>query len=265
MEPVAADAQGAIDVDDLRAGARRRPDGPTIVCLQAGNVNTGACDDLRAAICDSPRRHGAAGCTSTARSGCGPRRARDRGTWSTASSWPTRGRTDAHKWLNVPYDAALVFCAHPAAHAAAMSYTAAYLVRAGAATRRAGDFVPESSRRARGFAVWAALRELGRDGVADLVDRCCALARRFADGPGARRRRGASTTSCSTRCWSASATDAAHRRGRSTAVQRDGTCWMGGTTWRGRRLMRISVSNWSTTEADVDRSVAAILRIADTV
>jgi glutamate/tyrosine decarboxylase-like PLP-dependent enzyme len=172
-----------------------------------------------------------------------------------ADSWCT----DGHKWLNVPYDCGLVFCADPAAHVAAASYSAAYRTGTGAAGSPS-DFVLESSRRARGFAVWAALRELGADGVADLVRRCCRLARRFADGladGGVEIVNDVVLNQALAWFGSDARTDAVI-----DGVQRDGTCWLGGTTWRGRRLMRVSVSNWSTTEQDVDRSVAAILRVA---
>jgi glutamate/tyrosine decarboxylase-like PLP-dependent enzyme len=172
-----------------------------------------------------------------------------------ADSWCT----DGHKWLNVPYDCGLVFCADPAAHVAAAGYRASYLVGAGT-VYSGSDHVLESSRRARGFAVWAALRELGSSGVAELVSRCCALARRFADGLAAGGVRIANDVVLIQvlACFGSDArTDAVIE-----AVQRDGTCWLGGTTWRGRRYVRVSVSNWSTTEADVDRSVAAILRVA---
>ena len=257
VEQVAADANGAIDVADLRRVLAATPAGPTLVCLQAGNVNTGACDNLRAA-CDVAREHGgwvhvdgafglwAAASTATAALVDGI---------ELADSWAC----DGHKWLNVPYDAGFVFCAHPAAHVAAASYTAAYLVGSGVVPSPS-DFVLESSRRARGFAVWAALRELGRDGVAELVDRCCRLARRFADGlvaGGAEVLNDVVLNQVLVGFGTDERTDAVI-----DAVQRDGTCWLGGTSWRGRRLMRVSVSNFSTTEADVDRSVAAILGIA---
>ena len=154
------------------------------MCLQAGNVNSGAFDDLASATAVA-HDHGAWVHVDGAF-----------GLWAAASP-ATRHLTagiehadswavDGHKWLNVPYDSGYAFCAHPDAHAAAMSFTAAYLTGHGEAGVRApSDYVPESSRRARGFATWAALRELGRTGVADLVDRCCALARRFADRLGA--------------------------------------------------------------------------------
>jgi glutamate/tyrosine decarboxylase-like PLP-dependent enzyme len=167
--------------------------------------------------------------------------------------------------LNVPYDSGYVFCAHPEAHAAAMAYTAAYLALPGAdAVRAPGDFVPESSRRARGFATWAALRELGRSGVAELVDRCCALATRFADrlgtADGVEVVNDVVLNQVLVRFGTGSDADRDATTDRVLeAVQRSGECWMGGTTWRGMRLMRISVSNWSTTENDVDRSVAAVL------
>jgi len=256
IEPVAADSNGAMDVADLERVLRTRPPGPTVVCLQAGNVNTGACDTLRVA-CDLVRAHGGWVHVDGAF-----------GLWAAASpatrhlvdgseladSWAT----DGHKWLNVPYDSGFVFCADPSAHAAAVSYTASYLVGSGAAAG-GSDFVLESSRRARGFAVWAALRELGRDGVAELINRNCRLARRFADGLAAG---GAEVVNdvVLNQVLVGFGDDARTDRV-IDAVQRDGTCWLGGTTWRGRRLMRISVSNWSTTDADVDRSVAAILRL----
>jgi glutamate/tyrosine decarboxylase-like PLP-dependent enzyme len=257
VEPVLADNNGAIDVADLARLLDAEPDTPTLICLQAGNVNTGACDNLRAA-CELARAHGVWTHVDGAF-----------GLWAAASP-TTAGLVDGieladswccdgHKWLNVPYDSGFVFCAHPAAHVAAASYTASYLVGSGA-VHSPSDFALESSRRARGFAVWAALRELGRDGVAELVDRCCRLARRFAAGlsaGGAEVVNDVVLNQVLVSFGADAATDAVI-----DGVQRDGTCWLGGTTWRGRRLMRVSVSNWSTTEQDVDRSVAAILRVA---
>jgi glutamate/tyrosine decarboxylase-like PLP-dependent enzyme len=151
-----------------------------------------------------------------------------------------------------------VFCADPGAHVASMSYRAAYLEGHGTGeTRSPSDYVPESSRRARGFPTWAALRELGRDGLAELVDRCCALAERFAEQlaavDGVEIGNEVVLNQTLARFGSDELTDRVI-----DAVQRDGTCWMGGTSWKGRRYMRISVSNWTTTEADVDRSVEAI-------
>jgi glutamate/tyrosine decarboxylase-like PLP-dependent enzyme len=258
VEEVATDSNGAIDVADLEAVLGRGEPGPTIVCLQSGNVNTGACDDLQAATAVA-RRHdawvhvdGAFGLWA----GASPTKAHLVDGVDLADSWSC----DGHKWLNVPYDCGFAICAHPQVHAGSLSYTASYLTGQGGPTPALGDLVPESSRRARGFAVWAALRELGRQGAADLVDRCCTLAQRFADGLTAG---GAEVVNdvVLNQVLVSFGTDARTDR-IIDAVQRDGTCWLGGTTWRGRRLMRVSVSNWSTTEADVDRSVAAILRVA---
>ena len=268
VEEVATDANGAIDVARLGEMLATGPARPTIVVLQSGNVNTGACDDLAGATALA-KEHGAWVHVDGAF-----------GLWAAASpatrhlvagienadSWGC----DGHKWLNVPYDSGYVFCARPDAHAAAMAYTAAYLALPGVdAVRGPGDFVPESSRRARGLATWAALRELGRTGVAELVDRCCALATRFADqlraADGVEVVNDVVLNQVLVRFGKGSAADCDATTDRVIdAVQRSGECWMGATTWHGMRLMRISVSNWSTTEGDVDRSVAAILAAAKT-
>jgi glutamate/tyrosine decarboxylase-like PLP-dependent enzyme len=173
-----------------------------------------------------------------------------------ADSWAT----DCHKWLNVPYDSAFVACTHPDAHAAAMSWQAAAYVAPGAG-REPTQFVPESSRRARGFAVWAALRELGREGVAALVERCCAHARRFAAVLGAEE--GVEILNDVVLNQVLVRFDASDARTQAVVrgVQEEGTAWLGGTVWQGRAAMRISVSNWSTTEADVDRSAEAIVGV----
>jgi glutamate/tyrosine decarboxylase-like PLP-dependent enzyme len=258
VEAVAADRNGAIDLDAL-ARALEDSGPPTIVCLQSGNVNTGACDDL-AAACDLAHRRGAWVHVDGAF-----------GLWAAASpskrhlvngieradSWAV----DGHKWLNVPYDTGFVFCADGPAHTGSMSYTAAYLEGQGEkALRSPSDYVPESSRRARGFATWAALRELGRQGLADVVDRCCALARRFGERLGAIE--GVEIGNDIVLNQVLVSFGSGERTDRVVAaVQRDGTCWMGGTEWQGRRFMRIAVSNWSTTEDDVDRSVEAIRRL----
>jgi glutamate/tyrosine decarboxylase-like PLP-dependent enzyme len=260
VEAVQADPNGAIDIRALARALEAGGDGPTIVCLQAGNVNTGACDDL-AAACDLARAHGAwahvDGAFGLWAAASPSKRALVTGL-ERADSWAV----DGHKWLNVPYDSAYVFCADPEAHASSMSFTAAYLEAGPAgAARSPADFNAEASRRARGFATWAALRELGRDGLAELVDRCCALAARFADQLGEMEQVEIAGEVVLNQVLASFGSD--ERTDRVVAaVQRDGTCWMGGTTWRGTRYMRISVSNWSTTEADVDRSVAAIRRLA---
>lgn len=260
VEPVRAGHNGAIDVGDLERVLASRPSAPTIVCVQAGNVNTGACDDLRGACAVAHRAgawvhvDGAFGLWAAAN----PRTRDLCDGIELADSWAT----DGHKWLNVPYDSGYVFCAHPEAHAASMAYTAAYLVGTSAAdVRSPGDYVIESSRRARGFATWAALRELGRDGVADLVDRCCRLARRFADSLGSIDGVEIANDVVLNQVLVRFGDDDARTDDVIAAAQREGTSWMGGTTWRGRRYMRLSVSNWQTTEQDVDRTVAALRRI----
>ncbi|MGC4892912.1 pyridoxal phosphate-dependent decarboxylase family protein [Micromonospora sp. DT31] len=257
LHAVPTDGQGAIAPDALAVALRDVGPGPTVVCLQAGNVNTGAVDDLRRA-CELVHRHGgwahvdgAFGLWAAAAPGT--RHLVDG--LELADSWAC----DGHKWLNLPYDTAFAFCARPDAHAAAMSYTAAYLVGSGGVPA-AADLTAESSRRARGFAAWAGLRELGRDGVAALVERCCALARRFADGLAAAGFEVVNDVVLNQVLVGFG--DDARTDRVVGAAQADGTCWVGGTTWRGRRLMRISVSNATTTEADVDRSVAVIRRLA---
>jgi glutamate/tyrosine decarboxylase-like PLP-dependent enzyme len=265
VEPVAAGPNGEMDMGDLqRVLDSGDADAPTIVVLQTGNVNTGGCDNLRAG-CDLAHRRGAWAHVDGAF-----------GLWAAASpshrhltdgveladSWCT----DAHKWLNVPYDSALAICAHPQSHAAAMSYSASYLSGSesapGSGSYGPGDLVPESSRRARGFAVWAALRQLGRSGVADLVDRCCALARRLADGLADGGAEVVNDVVINQVLFGFPGRDA---DAIASAVQDEGTCWLGGTTWRGRRLLRVSVSNYATTQADIDASVTAILAAAHTV
>lgn len=268
MELVAVDAQGAIDVDDLARVLRDgpgHPDHPAVVCLQAGNVNTGAVDDLSTAI-DLAHEYGAWVHVDGAF-----------GLWAAASpsfrhlvegveradSWGC----DGHKWLNVPYDCGFAFCSRPEVQTAAMSYTASYLTGSGAAPGPA-DYTAESSRRARGFAVWAALQELGRQGVADLVDSCCSHARRFADalGRGGLEIVNEVVLNQVMVGFGGSGPEADARTDAIIAkIQQDGTCWMGGTTWRGRRLMRIAVSNHLTTSDDVDASVAAVLRAVSEV
>ncbi|HEX6676738.1 MAG TPA: aminotransferase class V-fold PLP-dependent enzyme [Actinomycetes bacterium] len=260
--PVEMDDQGRMRPDALRQ-ALAAGDGPAIVCAQAGNVNSGAFDPL-AEVCGVAHQHGAWVHVDGAF-----------GLWAAASprlrplltgaeladSWAT----DAHKWLNVPYDSGLVFCAHPEAHRAAMGVRAAYLVHAAAGERDEMDYNPEFSRRARGFAVYAGLAALGRSGVVALVERCCALARRFAErlaAEGVEVLNEVVLNQVLVRFHAADGDHDAHTRRVAERVRQDGTCWMSGTTWRGQAAMRISVSNWSTDEADVDRSVAAILRCA---
>lgn len=263
---VPADEQGRMRSLEL-SDALARTDGPVIVCAQAGNVNTGAFDPI-GEIAEATNRHGAWLHVDGAF-----------GLWAAASpafrhhvegieraqSWAT----DAHKWLNVPYDSGLVFVADPQAHRAAMTVTAAYLVRGASEAYNSYDYVPESSRHARGLAVYTALRTLGRRGVADLVERCCEHAGRMAErlgtAPGLEILNEVVLNQVLVR-FSAAGDDANAADDRTQAVidavQRDGTCWLGGTRWHGLGAMRISVSNWSTTADDIDRSANAILRCA---
>jgi glutamate/tyrosine decarboxylase-like PLP-dependent enzyme len=248
-EIVPADSQGRIDVGFLRktlaAGA-----GPTIVCAQAGEVNTGAFDSFEE-IAAAAEEHGAwlhvdgaFGLWAAA----SPRlRPLVRGV-ERADSWIT----DAHKWLNVPYDSALVLCADPEAHRAAMTISASYLIQDDSrAVRDQVDWVPEFSRRARGFAVYAALRSLGRSGLAELVERSSACAQRFADGivgiPGVELLNDVVLNQVLFRFESDQRTDEVLRK-----VQEAGDVWMSGTTWDGRRAIRISVSNWQTQNKEID-------------
>ena len=251
---VPADDHGRMRVDALPVCT-----GPAIVCTQAGNVNTGAFDPV-GAICDAVhaddvRVHvdGAFGLWARASSRLGELAAGV----ERADSWAT----DAHKWLNVPYDSGLAIVRDAAALHGAMSIRADYLPDR--SSRDPFDFTPETSRRMRGVEVWAAIASLGRDGIAELVEHNCRQARRFA----ARLR----DAGCEVlndvalnQVLVAFGDDAATAevvRG----VQRDGTCWCGGTSWNGRAAMRISVSSWATTDDDVERSIDAILRVADGV
>jgi glutamate/tyrosine decarboxylase-like PLP-dependent enzyme len=261
VRPVLADEQGRMRPDALRAALAESP-APTIVCAQAGNVNTGASDPLDA-ICEAAgdawvHVDGAFGMWAAASPAM---RHLVRGV-ELADSWAT----DAHKWLNVPYDSGLVFCAHPDAHRSAMGTHAGYLVQSGGTERDQLDWNPEASRRARGFSIYAAIRSLGRSGIADLVDRCCSHARRFAEAlarePGVEVLNEVVLNQVLVRFLDLDGDHDARTRAVVRAVQEDGTCWLGGTTWQGKGAMRISVSNWSTTTEDVDRSVAAILRAA---
>jgi len=241
--------------------------GPTIVCAQAGNVNSGAFDPLPA-ICAAGHDHGAWVHVDGAF-----------GLWAGASpalrhlvagvEQADSVATDAHKWLNVPYDSGLVFVAHPQAHLAAFAKVASYLTPAQGGERDPDGFVPEASRRARGFPVWAALRSLGRSGVAELVERCCGHARRFADAlaaaDGVEVLNEVVLNQVLVRFPDPGGDHGGRTREVIRRVQAGGTLWLGGTTWHGMAAMRISVSNWSTTDADVDRSVTAILQATEEV
>ena len=249
---VPVDSQGRLRADQLPRIA-----GPTIVCTQAGNVNSGAFDPVGEI------------CARVAGSGAWVHVDGAIGLWAgsvpelrqlvagieTADSWST----DAHKWLNVPYDSGLAFVRNGAALQSALAITAEYLPST-SAVRNPADFTPELSRRARGVEVWAALRSLGRSGVADLIGGCVRHAQRFAEGL-----RAAGFEILNEVVLNqvvVSFGDAATNHRIIAAIQAEGTCWCGSTVWQGRAAMRISVSSWATTDADVEKSLEAIVRVA---
>jgi glutamate/tyrosine decarboxylase-like PLP-dependent enzyme len=250
---VAADDQGRLKVEALPEALR---DGPAIVCAQAGEVNTGAFDPLPA-IADACEEAGAWLHVDGAFglwAAVAPGRKHLVEGIERADSWTT----DAHKWLNVPYDSGIVFCAHPESHRAAMTITASYLIQdeGEQRVRDQVDWVPEFSRRARGFPVYAALRSLGRSGIAELVERCCEGATRFAAGiaelPGVELLNEVVLNQVLFRFDSDELTDDVLRR-----VQGSGAVWMSGTTWDGRKAIRVSVSNWQTGEEEIRLAVEA--------
>jgi glutamate/tyrosine decarboxylase-like PLP-dependent enzyme/putative intracellular protease/amidase len=263
LHRVKTDGQGRMRTDHLseilQAGS-----GPCIVCAQVGNVNTGACDPI-AEIALLARRRGAWLHVDGAI-----------GMWAAASpslrhlvagvEQADSIAADGHKWLNVPYDSGIVLTAHPESHQRALMMPAHY-IQMTKGERDSRAFTPDESRRARGVTVYATLRTLGRRGVRELIERCCAHARRMAEAlqqhsqvrvqndvvlnqvlvqfvplPGDARDEGLFTEQVV------------------EGIQRDGTCWLGSTEWHGQRAARISVCNWSTTQQDIDRSAAVILR-----
>jgi glutamate/tyrosine decarboxylase-like PLP-dependent enzyme len=248
---VPVDSQGRMRADCL---PELRPH--SIVCVQAGNVNTGAFDPVgeivRRARKASAWVHvdGAFGLWAAA----SPGRRHLSEAFADADSWAT----DAHKWLNVPYDSGLAFVRSAEHLQGAMSLTAAYLPQG--EHREPSQFVPELSRRARGVDIWAALKSLGKSGLAELVERCCRCAQRFADGLAGAGFEVLNEVVLNQVLVSFGAPETTARV--IAGIQEDGTCWCGGTVWQGRHAMRISVSSWATTEADVDRSLEAMLRVA---
>jgi glutamate/tyrosine decarboxylase-like PLP-dependent enzyme len=241
----------------MRTEALPRIEGPTILCLQAGNVNTGSFDDFEAII---PRARAAGAWVHVDGAF---------GLWAKAApalrhlvkgleqadSWAT----DAHKWLNVPYDSGLAFVRDAHTLKAAMAITAEYLPT-GTKERNPCDFVPELSRRSRGVEVWMALRTLGRAGLAELFERNCRQARRFAAGL---REAGYEILNDVVLNQVLVSFGTPERtRDVIARIQHEGTCWCGGTVWQGKTAMRISVCSWATTDEDVERSLAAMVRVA---
>jgi glutamate/tyrosine decarboxylase-like PLP-dependent enzyme len=249
---VPVDGQGRMRADRLPPIA-----GPAIVCAQAGNVNTGAFDPVG----EIRRRTEASGAWLHVDGAFGlwaaaaPSRRNLTAGLAEADSWAT----DAHKWLNVPYDCGLAFVRDTDALKAAMAISAEYLPTQ-SGFRNPSDFTPELSRRARGVEVWAALRSLGREGIAEMIERNCAQARRFAERLSAAGFEILNEVVLNQVLVSFG--DAERTTRTIQAIQDEGTCWCGITVWQGRTAMRISVCSWATTDADVDRSVEAIVRVA---
>jgi glutamate/tyrosine decarboxylase-like PLP-dependent enzyme len=258
---VPTDEQGRMQPAELQS-ILARVNTPVLVCAQAGNVNTGAFDPLPEIVPLLPSRMGWLHVDGAF------------GLWAAASATykplvegielADSLTVDCHKWLNVPYDSGLVFVRDRVAHHEAMTLNAPYYVSGPEVARDNHNWVPEASRRARGFAIYAALRALGRDGVAEIVERCCRLARRMAERLAQDTRvqilNEVVLNQVLVRFLPPSGTDVdAFTAAVMRRVQKEGTCWAGGTTWHGMHAMRISVSNWSTTESDIDRSAEAIL------
>jgi glutamate/tyrosine decarboxylase-like PLP-dependent enzyme len=250
---VPTDNQGRIRADAL-------PDvrGAVLVCAQAGNVNTGSCDPLAEVAAWAKGRDawlhvdGAFGLWAAAV----PHRRQLVEGYQLADSWAT----DLHKWLNVPYDSGIALVRDEEALRLAMSITAAYLPQP--ERREPAQYTPELSRRGRGVEIWMALKTLGRSGVAEMIDRCCRHAARFAEGlraAGFEILNDVVLNQVLVAFGNAAATERTI-----AAIQADGTCWCGGTVWQGRSAMRISVSSWATTEEDVERSLEAMIRCART-
>ncbi len=249
---VPTDSQGRLRLDAMPVIS-----GPTIVCTQAGNVNTGAFDPI-AEICDQAHRagawvhvDGAFGLWAMAV----PSLSNLTAGMDKADSWAT----DFHKWLNVPYDSGLALVCDADALRAAMSVTAEYLPTT-SPFRNPSDFVPELSRRARGVEVWAAFQSLGSQGVVELVERNCCQARRFAEGLGSAGYEVLNDVVLNQVLVAFGDAETTNRV--ISGIQADGTCWCGGTVWHGRTAMRISVSSWATTDEDVEQSLEAMLRVA---
>jgi glutamate/tyrosine decarboxylase-like PLP-dependent enzyme len=252
VRTVATDAQGRMKASEIP-----RVSGPMIICVQVGNVDTGACDPV-GEVCEIAREmdawvhvDGAFGLWAAVT----PAKRHLVEGINKADSWAT----DAHKWLNVPQDSGIAIVREPRTLQAAMAITASYYPEP-AAKREPMQWGPESSRRARAVEIWATLRFLGRGGVIDLIERTCAHAARFAQGlraAGYEVLNDVVLNQVLVSFGHDSVTDSVIRE-----IQEEGTCWCGGTVWKGRKAMRISVSSWMTTESDVERSLEAILRIA---
>jgi glutamate/tyrosine decarboxylase-like PLP-dependent enzyme len=262
VESLPCDERGSLRLDALAAALDRTPLRPTVVCLQAGDLNTGAFDSFEPActlahaarawvhvdgafglwVATSDRyRHLLAGVER-------------------ADSWAT----DGHKWLNLPFDSGFVFVADPAAHSAVFSQPTSYAIPV-EGVRDPKDWNPEWSRRGRAFTVYATIRSLGRLGIAEIVDRCCTLATRLVEGlralPGVEVLVRPTINQGLVRFLDGEGEHDRRTDQVIAAIQASGVAWCGGTTWRGRRAMRISVCNWRTSEEDIEQTVALIRKI----
>ena len=252
---VPVDSQGRMILSEFP-----RIDGPTIVCVQAGNVNSGAFDPI-AEICDLAHDAGAFVHVDGA-FGLWARASREQAHLGAGIERADSWATDAHKWLNVPYDSGIAFVRNADALRAAMAVAAEYLPT-DSQQRNPSDYTPELSRRARGIEIWAALKTLGRSGVEELVARHCRQALRFAEGLSAAGFQILNEVVLNQVVVAFGSTERTARV--ITAIQEEGTCWAGITIWQGRTAMRISVISWATTDADVERSIDAIIRVANSV
>jgi glutamate/tyrosine decarboxylase-like PLP-dependent enzyme len=249
---IPVDAQGR-----MRPDALPRISGPTIVCVQAGNVNTGASDPMRV-VCERAHATGAWVHVDGAFglwARVAPSRAHQVDGIEDADSWAT----DGHKWLNVPYDSGIAFVRDGDAIKKSMAVSAEYLPSA-TERRNPSDYTPELSRRGRGVDVWAAMRSLGRSGLAELIERNCRQARRFAEGLTSAGFRVLNEVVLNQVLVTFGEPELTKRV--IAEIQADGTCWCGETVWQGHTAMRISVISWATTDADVERSIEAIVRVA---
>ena len=255
---IETDAQGRLLPERLRE-LLATLDGPTLVCAQAGNVNTGAFDPMDA-VGDAVRDHPNAWLHVDAAFGLWARASRALAPLAMGVDKADSWATDAHKWLNVPYDCGVAIVRHRQDHRDAMTSSAAYLMQTKGEERDAVDWTPEFSRRARGVPTYATLRTLGRQGIEALLDGSCAEARAFAQALSAEPGVAVLNEVVLNQVLVRFGDDDAVTRAVVSAVQADGTCWLSGTTWHGVAAMRISVSNWQTGADDVARSVEAILR-----
>lgn len=263
IETVPCDDESRIRIDALDSALAANPGTATIICLQAGDLNTGAFDPFPE-VCSTAHAAGAWvhvdgafglwAAASPAHRGCleGVEQ---------ADSWVT----DGHKWLNVPYDAGYVFTAHPAAHRAAFAQAADYVIEV-EGVRDAHDWGPEWSRRARALPTYAAIRSLGRSGIAAMVERCCRHAAQLVDAigelPGTEVLWRPHINQGLVRFLADDGNHDARTDAVAQRIQADGTAWLGTTSWRGMRVLRVSVCSWRTSDEDVVRTVEAIRRIA---